>query len=100
MGSRQSQQIQRDLDRKAKFKARKARTSDEGVEIGEADAVLLAAMVVAVVQSGNAVMLSHTRNGMAVRITIFEEDEKITYYANSERGLSSLLEELKAIAES
>lgn len=70
-----------------------------GVALDEVDSELLGVVVAAVARSGDAIMLSHTRSGRAVRIAIYAGEERIVKYANSHDELVSLLETLRFVAE-
>lgn len=70
-----------------------------GVQLDEVDYQLIGRCVAAVAAVGDAIMLSHTRNGRAVRIAVYHGEQKVAKYANSPEELTSLLETLTYIAE-
>ncbi len=84
----------------ARFEPVKARTSASGTQIDELNATVIGQAVQAVVLTGAAIMVSHVRTGQAVRVGIFADEERLTYYANTVEELESLFINLREAAES
>lgn len=83
----------------SRFGRVKASASSTGVALDMVDSNAISSAICAVVAAGAAIMLSNVRTGRAVRIVIYDGDNKLTYYANSVDELESLLENLRFIAE-
>ncbi len=88
------------LEHKSRSKARAGgkaaspwtrKTNREECDITAVDPAVMGAAVIAVAAAGAALMVSTTRDGGAVSLTLFDNDEKERTYAHSADEINDLL---------